>query len=446
MTLTLSPLCRGCVLQEAVSDALKRVLRLFGNKLGLSVADKEYMRKLQSGQIKTEPLDLDNPRKRQRLEESFNAATAPPPPPSAAASAASPSSPSKPPSPQQLQQPPSTSPNRPAAPPGSRPHFPLPNPFSTPAPANANLTSPAVTAPTALAPYNRPPMGGGAPAAGGLQKPRPVAPFAGGKENQPIAAAVQLPHAMNGQVVQPSYAADASGYSAPQWGAGQGGGPSAAPTGPPLPLPSISSIINSLQQPSTHSHAAPSTPSMPYTPPTFTVKQEPVAQVTGSTQAGYGKQQPLLPVPMPRSPYGLPSGAPPPPFPTPPSTSPYTAPARPYHPPHQAPPSAAISATDSTFPALPAGLSGLSPTPPRSGAPAVHAGAASTAFSSSGHPLPSSHPSSSPLPVSPPVAGPSADGQSLLMDGDDGDDSAALYDILTAHSVAPHAVQQTATT
>ena len=432
------------LLQEAVSDALKRVLRLFGNKLGLSLADKEYMRKLQSGQIKTEPLDLDNPRKKQRLEESFNAATAPPAPHSAPAPPASPSSPSHPTSPQQPNQPPSTSPNRPTAAPGARPHFPLPNPFSTPAPAGVNPTNTAgATAP--LAPYNRPPIGSAAAATGGPQKPRLAVPLAGGRETQSIAAAPPSPHSMNGQGVQLSYAAEPTGYSAPQWGVGAGGGTVAAATGPPLPLPSISGIIHSLQQPSTHPHAVASTPSMPYTAPTFTVKQEPVTQLTASSQTGYGRS-PQPPVPMPRSPYGLPSSAPPPPFPTPPSTSPYTAPARPYHPPQHPQPFTATSMIDSSFPALPAGLGGLSPTSPRTSIAAVQAGAASSASLSSALPPSSSHPSSS-LAVSPPMAGPSASGQSLLMDADDGDDSAALFDcILNAHSATPHAVQQTATT
>ena len=382
------------------------------------------MRKLQSGQIKTEPLDLDNPRKKQRLEESFNAATAPPPPPSAPAPLASPSSPAKPPSPQ----PSSTSPNRP---PGTHPHFPLPNPFSTPVPAGASPSNTGAPSSNPFAPQNRPPLGGGPPAAGGVQKPRLTVPIAGGRENMANAGHPPSPHAMNGQGgVQ--YGADSAGYSAPQWGA--------APAGPPPPLPSISGIITSLQQPSAHSHAAASTPSMPYAPPTFTVKQEPMAPAIGPAHAGYSMPPPAPP--MARAPYAPPSSTPPPPFPTPPPTSPYTAPSRPYHPPHHPAPPA--TSTDSSFPALPAGLGHLSPTPPRSSPPATQAGALSAAAVSAG-PQPAFSLPSAVAATGAPMAGPSGSG-SLLM-ADDRDDSADVYDcLLNHHTAPPHAVQQTATT
>ena len=44
--------------KEAVTDAMKRALRLFGNGLGLTIYDKQYISDIRSGKIHSEALDL----------------------------------------------------------------------------------------------------------------------------------------------------------------------------------------------------------------------------------------------------------------------------------------------------------------------------------------------------------------------------------------------------
>ena len=62
--------------KEACSDGLKRAMRLFGNKLGNSLSDQQYMQLLKSGKGQKEPLDLStSPRKRMKLEPALTAST-----------------------------------------------------------------------------------------------------------------------------------------------------------------------------------------------------------------------------------------------------------------------------------------------------------------------------------------------------------------------------------
>jgi DNA recombination protein Rad52 len=68
---------RGTALEkakkEAVSDGLKRTLRLFGNGLGNSIYDQNYVKKVKSGQLHTEALDMNrNSNKRARDENDNN--------------------------------------------------------------------------------------------------------------------------------------------------------------------------------------------------------------------------------------------------------------------------------------------------------------------------------------------------------------------------------------
>ena len=227
--------------KESCSDGLKRAMRLFGNKLGNSLSDQQYMTALKSGKGQKEPLDLtQSPRKRIKLEHALNASTQPQPPPhnnnnnihshnnSLSHVPQSPSAESYPVSPQQpYQPPPSVSPNKPVS-----PHA-----------AGTSLnTSPAAGPPTAgLAAYNR--------------QPAPSPPVA--------AASASFPY-------KPRMAPNAPPRPLPGKENAVGGGGVGMDTSGNAPLPSIHGIIHSLPA---AAHAAATAPysSIAYSPP---VKQE----------------------------------------------------------------------------------------------------------------------------------------------------------------------------
>ena len=391
------------------------------------------MRKLQSGQIRTESLDLDNPqRKRQKLEDTFSASTAPPGP----APSASPSSPTQPPPPQPPCQPPSTSPNRaPAA--AARPQFPLPNPFSSPAPT-PSLPPSAQYTPGPLAPYNRPPLPVGAAglASGAAQKPSPVAPSAAGRENVPAGAPPAAFAATNSlsALQHPAHApADSAAYASSHWTDGATAGGYGASSGPPLPLPSLSGIISSLKPPSqqTGSQAA----AMPYGPPS--VKQEPVVAVPP------GQSMPPPAPPPPKSPSALqPSFVSS--FPSATSSAPYAPLCRPYGPVASSSLPLPGAAGGDCFPALPAGLEAMPRSLPRS-ALSSHA----VDHATGGASLPFASPqTSSPhaVLVSPPTgaAVAASSHSSLLSDADD-HQPVFLEQLLTVNQHSARPFQQAVT-
>lgn len=54
--------------KEAVTDAMKRALRLYGNGLGNSLYDKDYLQQLNNGTIAPEPLDMNRNSKRYKSD------------------------------------------------------------------------------------------------------------------------------------------------------------------------------------------------------------------------------------------------------------------------------------------------------------------------------------------------------------------------------------------
>ena len=143
--------------KEAVSDGLKRAMRLFGNKLGNCLGDQQYMTLLKSGKGQKEPLDLTvSPRKRMKLEPALTASTQLPLPPSMQqhnnnTAAQPPMADGYPTSPlQHSYQPlPATSPNMPVSPNGAAPP---PQPSMSPAVLTAYNRQPVPSPPAAVAP------------------------------------------------------------------------------------------------------------------------------------------------------------------------------------------------------------------------------------------------------------------------------------------------------
>ena len=285
--------------KEAASDGLKRALRLFGNKLGNCLADKNFLKRVEQGQAKDEPIDLSAPRKRMKLEDSFSASTLPPPAASAASASAQAAGPPQqqpsPPPPQQPYLPLNSSPMRtlpsspPAAAPSSaaRPQALFPSPPAPLASASTASSSSISSAPSPSAPYGRQPFAPSAqPSSHSTPLPKP-------RQFPDAATAAAGPAAvMDGS--QPSLHYAAAPYSLPAYtGAAAAGALTAslassasAPTAAPLPLPSISGIITSLP-PSSSQH-----PSMPYSLP-HAVKQEP--QSSSSYSASFSMPPPPLP-------------------------------------------------------------------------------------------------------------------------------------------------------
>ncbi|MCJ1297073.1 DNA repair protein rad52 [Xylographa carneopallida] len=236
--------------KESCSDGLKRAMRLFGNKLGNSLSDQQYMTLLKSGKGQKEPLDLtQSPRKRMKLEPALTASTQLQPPPphnnnhnshsnSLSHVPQSPIAEGYPVSPQQPYQPPSSvSPNKPMS----------PNAAGT----SLNMSPPGGPSTAGLSVYNR--------------QPAPSPPVA-------AVSAASFPY-------KARLAPNAPPRPLPGKENAVGGGGIAMDTSGNAPLPSIHGIIHSLPA---SAHAAASAPysSIAYSPP---VKQE-----AATAAASYG--------------------------------------------------------------------------------------------------------------------------------------------------------------